>query len=343
MSYKTIQLYCPEEKTKELFSIEELPEVLEFHAEPQQDGTTFFSFLVPANHVQHVTDRLQQSLGSNPAYRTIVMTVDAVIPQPEITQELEEAEAREKGEHKFLGVSREELLEIVSKGVELDSHFFYLVIFSTIVAAIGLLEDNVAVVIGAMVIAPLLGPNLALAFASSLGDRKMIRQAFTTNIAGFSTCLAISVLIGLIWPYSLDSRELMMRTDVNFEGVVLAIVSGAAAVLSLTRGISSVMVGVMVAVALLPPATTFGIMLGAQQFSLAAGALLLLMVNIVCVNLAAKTTLLWKGVRPRTWYQQKSAKGTQRWYLAFWIIALLILLAIIYLKREEFRFSALPW
>ncbi len=335
MSYKTIQLYCPRGNFDDLEKIAESSEVIELHHAEQKDETILFTILVLADHVQTVTDKIQQVLGNNPKYRTLVITVDAVIPKPE--QEQNETEENTKEKKQFLGVSREELLEIVSKGVVIDANFFFLVVLSTIVAAIGLLEDNVAVVIGAMVIAPLLGPNLALAFATALGDIQMMKQAIKANLSGFSTCLVIAAGIGFLWPYTHDSKEMLMRADVSFDGVILAIVSGAAAVLSLTRGISSVMVGVMVAVALLPPATTFGIMLGAGEFSHAYGALLLLAVNIVCINLSAKLTLLLKGVRPRTWYEQKTANYTVRWYPLFWVLALIVLLIIIYLKSGGLR------
>ncbi len=331
MAYKEIQIYCPKEKFDEIALIASQPEVIEFHSALQKDKTTYFSLLVASEKVQLITDRIQHALGKNPTYRTIVMTVDTVIPKPDAQSEDEAG----KKSQKFIGVSREELLEIISKGVMLDYNFFLLAVFSTIVAAIGLLEDNVAVVIGAMVIAPLLGPNLALAFAASLGDMDMMKQAIKTNLVGFSACLLVAFLIGKLWPYNLESQELLMRTDVGFDGVILAIVSGATAVLSLTKGISSVMVGVMVAVALLPPATTFGIMLGAEKWPQAYGAFLLLTVNIVCVNLSAKLALLYKGVKPRTWYEKKSAKSTIFWYLLFWAIALSVLLVVIYLKSNS--------
>ena len=138
---------------------------------------------------------------------------------------------------------------------------------STIVAAIGLLEDNVAVVIGAMVIAPLLGPNIALSFATSLGEGKLLWSALKSNVIGMFVALILSVLIGLLWPLNFDSHELMARTDVGMDGIVLALVSGAAAVLSLTSGLSSALVGVMVAVAILPPTATLGLMLVRVIFS----------------------------------------------------------------------------
>lgn len=115
--------------------------------------------------------------------------------------------------------------------------------------------------------------------------------------------------------------------------MALALASGAAAVLSLTTGLSSVLVGVMVAVALLPPAATFGLMLGSGQFGMATGAGLLLAMNIVCINFAAKLVFLLKGIHPRTWWETQKAKRAMVAYLAIWAVSLALLVVLIYLRR----------
>jgi uncharacterized hydrophobic protein (TIGR00341 family) len=228
--------------------------------------------------------------------------------------------------------TREELYSQIVKGARLDSSFLLLVVLSTVVAAIGLAEDNVAVVVGAMVIAPLLGPNIALAFATSLGDRWLAWEALKTNMAGLSLALTLSFGIGLVWPVNLDSQEVMARTTVGLDGVALALASGAAAVLSLTTGLSTTLVGVMVAVALLPPTATLGLLLGSGRMGLAGGAALLLAVNLVCVLLAAKLVFLIKGVKPRTWLEQTRAKQSVPVYLGLWAALLLILVMVILLR-----------
>lgn len=105
----------------------------------------------------------------------------------------------------------------------------------------------------------------------------------------------MSVGIGIIWPFNITSPEIASRTVVGLDSVALALASGAAAALSLTTGLSSVLVGVMVAVALLPPAVALGLMLGHGHFDLAVGAGLLLAVNLVCVNLSSKVVFLLKA------------------------------------------------
>ncbi|MDX2425590.1 MAG: TIGR00341 family protein [Cycloclasticus sp.] len=281
--------------------------------------------LVDDKHRQAVMDALQNSLAANELTRIVVLPVEATIPHIE-------TDDQEKEKTGAGGVTREELYHGISKNAELNSNFLLLVFLSTIVAAIGLIENNVAVVIGAMVIAPLLGPNIALALAAALGDTPLMWTALKTNLAGLSLALGLSLIIGLLLPTELDSQELISRTYVGMDSVVLALASGAAAVLSLTTGLSSVLVGVMVAVALLPPTATVGLMLGSGQMDLAIGAALLLAVNIVCVNLAAKVVFIVRGVKPRTWLEKRKAKQSMTTYMVFWIISLLVLLIAIYLR-----------
>ena len=245
----------------------------------------------------------------------------------------EEKESEKEDKIDSVTTSREELYNNVEKNARLDNNFLLLVFLSTIVVAIGLLEDNVAVVIGAMVIAPLLGPNIALALGTALGDRSLMWESLKTTLAGLTLALGLSVVIGMLWPLNFESRELLARTDVGLDSAALAFASGAAAVLSLTTGLPSVLVGVMVAVALLPPTATLGLMLGAGNWELATGAGLLLAVNIVCVNLAAKVSFLFRGIKPRTWLEKQKARQSMAIYIIIWILSLAILLVAIYLRQ----------
>ncbi len=282
--------------------------------------------LVDDNHRQAVMDALQNNIAMRDASRIVVLPVEATLPH------LEQDES-EKKQRNASGATREELYHNISKNAELNNNFLLLVFLSTIVAAIGLIENNVAVVIGAMVIAPLLGPNIALALAAALGDTPLMWTALRTNLAGLGLAFLLSFILGILLPIDLGSGELVARTHVGLDSAVLALASGAAAVLSLTTGLSSVLVGVMVAVALLPPTATVGLMLGTGEWGLALGAALLLAVNIVCVNLAAKTVFLARGVKPRTWLEKRKAKQSMITYMAFWIVSLTVLLIAIYLRR----------
>ncbi len=299
------------------------------------DGRCSIRMLVPDDCRQALLDSLQDLFKVHDRARIVVQPVDTVLThQPSGEQDLDETQARK------VAATREELYTQIAKGAKLDSNYLVLTALSTLVAAIGMIENNVAVVIGAMVIAPLLGPNIALAFATSLGDKELSWRALKTNGAGLLLALTLSFTIALLLPVNLASPEIMTRTDVDLSGVVLGLASGAAAVLSLTTGLASTLVGVMVAVALLPPITTMGMMLGAGHWELALGAFLLLTVNIVCILLAAKLVFLVKGVRPRSWTDRNRAKQSMAIYLSLWALMLAVLVGVILVRSTAWH---VPW
>ena len=279
--------------------------------------------LVKPEQRQIILDALQEILATSFSYRVVVIPVEAALPREEAEEETEITSATE--------TTREELYNSIGKNARLNQTYLLLIFLSTVVVAIGLLKDNVAVVIGAMVIAPLLGPNLAMALGTALGDTDLMWKAFKTGLAGMSLALVLSIIIGVFWPLNIESRELLARTNVGLDSAVLAMASGAAAVISLTSGIPSILVGVMVAVALLPPAATMGLMLGAGQTDLAYGAAFLLAVNIVAINLSAKLGFLIQGIKPRTWLEKKKAKQSMQSYIIIWVLTLAALLLVIYL------------
>lgn len=288
-----------------------------------EDGRQIMRILISDDHAQAALDTLQRTLGPDPRARIVVIGVEVALPRP-----TEDARTKEDSAMAI----RETLYATIEKSTRLDVNFLILVALSTIVAAIGLIKSNVAVVIGAMVIAPLLGPNLALGLGTALGDTSLMWKAIRANGVGIGLAFLLSLGIGLIWPVNIGSHELMARTDVQLDSIALALASGAAAVLSMTTGLSSVLVGVMVAVALLPPTATLGLMLGSGQYQYAIGAGLLLAVNIVCVNLAAKIVFLAKGIHPRTWWEKKKATRAMTLYLLIWVVSLVLLVAAISLR-----------
>lgn len=291
------------------------------------EGRQAVRILIPANRYPLLLDALEGRLHTSQNARIVVFPVDATLPR------LEQEAGSDEKEQKKATAAREELYHDVAQGARFDGNFVLLVLLSTIVAAIGLLENNVAVIIGAMVIAPLLGPNMALALGTALGETDLMWRALRTNLGGILIAFLIALLIGIVWPIASLSPELLSRTDVGLAGIALALASGAAAVLSLTTRVSSVLVGVMVAVALLPPATAMGLMTGSGHYQLAIGAGLLLATNIVCVNLSAKLVFLFKSVKPRTWLEQQKARQSMTVYLLIWLVSLVILSSIIYLRH----------
>lgn len=297
------------------------------HPELQDKGRVSVHILVGHDDRQNMLDALQSRLGSSSDWRITMLPVETSIPFPE-----DENEKEEDDKNRARQATREEIYNTVLSQAQTDRNYVVFVVLSTVVAAFGLIADNVAVVVGAMVIAPLLGPNLALAVGVALGDGKLMGQAIVTNLVGITIALALSFAIAMVWPIDTGSAEMQSRAEVGFDGMAIALASGAAAALSLVTGISSALVGVMVAVALLPPTAAVGLFLGAGQPQMAFGALLLLSVNVVCVNLAAQVVMISRGITPRTWFEKRRARRSTLINGAIWLGLLIALAALMWYR-----------
>ena len=316
---RLVEVIARPENVKGLPAIMAGLEITKFWPAGGNNDTSVYRILVDDDKTQVLLDTLQGILG--PDGNIVLVSPEAVLPQdvPSVDDKKRDSES----------MTREELVMEVEKGARCSRNFLLLVTLSTFVASIGLLKDNVAVIIGAMVIAPLLGPNIALALSTALGDTKLLWAAVKANIIGLGLATGIAIIEGVLYPVSLNSKELLARTDVGLDSVALALASGMAAALSLTKGLSSVLVGVMVAVAILPPAATMGIMIGAGQFDHAFGAALLLAVNIVSVNLSAQIVFMFKGIKPRTWLGSEKAKESTVVSMVIWLVSLIFLVTVI--------------
>lgn len=318
---KIIEVLTDQGHFDTIMGIAEQYKVLDvWHYDVGAENRQVIKLLVSNEETQAILDSAQKVLSTSEVSRVVVLPVEATIPRHQ----------SDKQKKSKISTSREELYQDVEQNARLDRNYVVLVILSTIVAAVGMLENNIAVVIGAMVIAPLLGPNIALALGTVLGDRDLMLRAISTLFIGILIALITASLLTFVYPRSDFSQELLTRTDVGISSVAMALASGAAAALSMTTGLSTILVGVMVAVAILPPTVAVGLMLGYQNFTLAFGAFMLLAINIVCINLSANVVFLLKGINPRTRGEQKKAKYNMLLYFVIWVLLLVLLVMALY-------------
>jgi uncharacterized hydrophobic protein (TIGR00341 family) len=324
MALRLVRVEFPDKLAEKVQSVADSCEPIHFLLqESAKDGDAKLAeFLVSADNAQKVVDDLQSSMEGSDDWRINVVAVEATLPR------LSDEEAERQRDTATV-TAREEIYEDISSGAQLGINFVVLTLISAVVATIGLNESNVAVVIGAMVIAPLLGPNLAFSLGVALGDPDLMRKAAIASAAGIGLAIVLAFGLGLVIPLNGDSEELLRRADVSVSDILLALASGAAAALSVTSRLASTLVGVMVAVALMPPAVATGFLFGGGQYA-AVSALILLLTNIVCVNLASQLVFVWKGVRPRKWLERRAAKNAIRTNLILWGVLLLVVAATIF-------------
>ena len=142
------------------------------------------------------------------------------------------------------------------------------------------------------------------------------------------------MIIGVLVHVNPASPEVASRNAVGLGDIAVALASGSAGALAFTTGVSATLIGVMVAVALLPPLVTFGLLLGGGQPVLAMGALSLFLMNLICVNLAGVMTFLAQGIRPAIWWEKDRAAKATRVAIGLWAALLAALVGMILLLRK---------
>jgi len=333
MALRLIEVIAPNEVVGDVESLVREHTIVDVWSSPLDEKLTLSRILVYMENTEELTDALNQQFDKYDSFRVMLFPIEATIPQ--VDEKQTESESPENGntENTHMRISREELYYDIADGAKFTSVYFVTIILSTIVAAIGLMRGDVAIVIGSMVIAPLLGPNVALALGSTLGDLKLVKQAGFTLLVGLVLTIVLAIGIGIAIPFDLQNTAILSRTYVSLGSIVLALASGSAGALAFTSGISTAVIGVMVAVALLPPAVVSGLLLGSGNFRLAGGALVLLGANIASINLAGVITFLVQRLRPLNWWEAERASRATKIALSLWTSAIVLLVVFIWLLK----------
>jgi uncharacterized hydrophobic protein (TIGR00271 family) len=191
------------------------------------------------------------------------------------------------------------------------NRFLWLLSFSVLIAAFGLHANSTAVVIGAMLVAPLMEPILALAVALVMGWIKRLWRSVAFIALGCLVSVTLAYLVSLFIPDRIVVvNEIASRTRPTLLDLGVALGAGAAAAYALTRHASVAMPGVAVAVALVPPLTVVGLTLEDGRYAMAGGALLLFATNLVAILFAAALVLLLVGISPA---KRREMAGRRIW------------------------------
>lgn len=330
-----MEVIIPEQHFNEVSELLTENDISDFWQTCSCESKIIFKIILQAEKTEGLMDQLERKYKHLDSFRLILQPLEATYPSPrEIEQKTGNGKTDEEKEKISLRVSRQELYNDIFYQSRLNRVFLIMVVLSTVVAAVGLLRDNVAVIIGAMVIAPLLGPNVALSLATTLGDYELGSNAVRTNLAGTALAFTISVCLGFLFVVDPGRPEILSRTIVSYGDIILALASGVAGALAFTSSAPSALIGVMVAVALIPPLVTSGLLLGSGFPGQAFNAFLLVTVNMICINIAGVLTFLIYGIRPISWWEVKKAKKTTRIAMSIWILLLAALTVLLYFKLE---------
>jgi uncharacterized hydrophobic protein (TIGR00341 family) len=338
MALRLLEMVLPEKDGAGVRELLNECKVLEHRQIRLGGGEVLIRILLDAERSETVMDLLEKRYAGDEGSRVVVLPVEATLPRAQAEPEPAAAPSSEPSppeEKPPERIGREELYEDIKNGARLSRVYLAMVALSTVVAAIGLNDNSAAVIIGAMVIAPLLGPNVALSLGITLGDLDLLRHGLLTALAGIAATLALSVIFGALLNVDPTLPEIASRTWVGLGDVAVALASGCAGALAFTTGVSATLIGVMVAVALLPPLVTSGLLLGGGHPALATGAFSLFLANLICVNLAGVTTFLLQGIKPTSWWENDRAVKATRIAIALSAALLAVLVGLILLVHKH--------
>ena len=230
-----------------------------------------------------------------------------------------------------------ELGAVMAEGARLDVSFIVLTLGSSAIATFGLLENSAAVIIGAMIVAPLLAPIQALAYGVLEGSVAHVRASCTSLVAGSALAVGLSVLLSHTIQLTVFGSEVVSRTRPNLLDLGIALAAGAVGGFARTRpGISNTIAGTAIAVALMPPLCVLGIGLAAGDGRIAFGALLLFVTNLLGITLATTVVFLLAG------YATRRARPALLWTIGLTgLIVVPLTLSFRTLVREDRLESAL--
>ncbi|OLP18449.1 hypothetical protein BST81_10775 [Leptolyngbya sp. 'hensonii'] len=190
---------------------------------------------------------------------------------------------------------RTELLE----ESKLDLNFLILIVGSCIIATLGLLSNSVAVIIGAMIVAPLMLPIRGLAFGALEGDITLFRRGLTSVAVGTVLAVILSWILGSLAGFSTFGSEILARSKPNLLDLGIAISSGSISGYGKVQPkISGSLAGTAIAVALMPPLCVIGLGLSHANGILSLGASLLYLTNLLGIMLSCMVTFFLAGYAP---------------------------------------------
>jgi len=184
-------------------------------------------------------------------------------------------------------VDQAEVIEQRREDGELSARYLFLTAMSAGIAILGLLLSSPAVVIGAMLLSPLMGPIMGLGFALSTADYRWMRQSAKSLALGSLLAVLLCALIVLLSPLKEVTSEIAARTRPNLFDLLVAVFSALAGAYAMIRGKGAAIVGVAIATALMPPLATVGFGLATGNWTVFSGALLLYITNFVAIALFA--------------------------------------------------------
>lgn len=246
--------------------------------------------------------------------------------------------------HPLTANERKEVISEITPSVSPGFDFFLLVVLSCSIATLGLVTNSPAVIIGAMLLAPLMSPIIGIGLASIIGDDKLIKTSASALLRGAGLAILLSCLMTLVnrfLPFITLQElpaEVLARIRPTPIDLVIALAGGLAAAYAMTRpNLSATLPGVAIATALMPPLCTIGIGIALNRWDVAGGASLLFITNAVTIAFASALVFFLRGFSVEA---RRTGKRLPRSLMLSAILVVILLVPLSYYSVKFFREAA---
>ena len=239
--------------------------------------------------------------------------------------------------------SAEDIDAALRAGARAGGTNLWVLLFAILVASVGLNVNSTAVIIGAMLISPLMGPIVGVGYGAAIADIRLMRSSALTLLSFTSVSLVTSIAYFGLSPLVEPGTELLARTTPNLWDVLIAAFGGAAGMVAATRrSFTNIAPGVAIATALMPPLCTVGFGIAHQRWDMALGASYLFLINSVFIASAA--LVVGRVLRlPKLQQLSESRVQMHRWMISACLVAVVapsIWLGYRFVQLEYFRAAA---
>ena len=225
-----------------------------------------------------------------------------------------------------------DLYQLLRENATSSPAYLTLMVLSTLLASVGLFSNSAPVIIGAMILAPLMGPLISLSMGLVRQDNSLFFNSTRTLLIGLFLSLGFAAMATFIMPIETVTSEISARLTPNLLDLAVAVISGIAGAYAHARvDAAKSMAGVAIAVALVPPLAVTGIGLGWLDFNIAWGALLLFLTNFVGIILAASLTFIILGFAPF----KRAKKGLVIASIAVLLVSIPLIFSFMQLSNES--------
>jgi uncharacterized hydrophobic protein (TIGR00271 family) len=225
----------------------------------------------------------------------------------------------------------------VRRGSQPSPDFFITLTLAAILAGLGLLMNNAAVIIGAMIVAPLMTAILGMGLSIVLGDLRFFGRAAATTSRGVLIAIVMGFLVGQLVPGASPTDTIVRLTQPTILDLAVALTAGIAAAYAVSRReVSATLAGIAIATSLAPPLVNIGLGLAFRNLTIALGAALIFSANLVAIVATSGFVFIWMGFRPQPGNRERTTTQ-RRGFSAFGVLLALITIPFVLFTSRSIR------